>query len=133
MAYAVIILNITRHDTDQSISNQYVAGIKSITEPLKSNFDTNIIVFHKNQIAILVNSHENISNNEMENEFIRYAELIYNNLADDLKSTAFISLSTVKDSVQELPAAYKECIEALNYKIAYGDSHFLQYSGIKGA
>jgi len=132
-AYAIFILNIIRHDIDQKTYNQYVSGIKAFTESMKNKFDTNIIVIHKNYIAILVNSQQKYENDEKELQFANYAKLIYSQLNDELRSFAFMSVSTVKSSALELPAAYKECVEALNYKIAYGDSHFLLYSGIKGA
>lgn len=132
-AYAIFVLNIIRHDIDQSTYNQYISGIKSFTEAMKNKFDTNIIAIHKNYIAILVNSQQKNENEEKELLFTNYAELIYNQLSEELRDFAYMSVSTVKGSALELPAAYKECAEALNYKIAYGNSHFLQYSGIKGA
>lgn len=131
--YAVISLQLIKADIHQNVFNQYLAAIRSVIATLKPLYDTNIIVIHKNQIAILVNYAKAANTEENEQQLTEIAMLIYQSLKDTLKNLAYISISSAKESAQLLPTAYKECIESLNYKINYGSSHIIQYSSIRGA
>lgn len=130
--YATIVLQLTKTDISQSTFNQYLAGIKSFIGPMKPLYDMNILVIHKNQIAILVNFEQKAEAGSSEQSLGEFAHLIYNSLDADIRPLVYMSISTPKENVQMLPAAYRECIESLNYKIHCGGSHILHYSSVKG-
>lgn len=130
--YVVFVLQLVRSDNGQTHINKFLECIRSFLDNNRSSYDTNIIVIHKNQIAILVNSPPKGEADDIEKKYTEYGKLIFNQLDEALKAQAYLSISTIKENAQLLPIAYKECLEALNYKINFSNSHILQYSNIKG-
>lgn len=130
--YATILLQLIKTDLPQSAFNQYLAAVRSVTADLKPLYDINVLVIHKNQIAVLVNYAGNSSDAEGEHPLTGLGKLLYGSLSENMRALTYISISSAKACVQLLPAAYKECAEALNFKIYNGDSHLLLYSDIQG-
>ncbi len=128
---AAIVLQLVKTENKNGFI-PHLAAIKSIVAALKPACDAIVVPVHKNLISIIVNYEPTADADNGEHILYSYARSVYDNLGEDLKSLTYISASTPKKSAQMLPIAYRECVEAQNFKVTCGNSHVVLYSSIKG-
>ena len=127
--YATVVLQLVKADHLPNGFKAGLAGIKSTLDAMNPSYNTITLANHKNQITVIVNFKNNKPEG-LEASLFMFAQRLYERLNPEIKPLTYISISTPKELVQMLPVCYRECIEALNYKIANGSSHILQYNQI---
>lgn len=126
--YGVIVMQHAKAENSSNCFSNSLPTIKSTVSAINTDCDAIVVPIHKNLISIVVNFEGNADSDCNEQKIQGLAKAFYNCLAAEIKPFVYASVSLPKKNAQALPMAYRECIDAQNFRIASGDSHVIPYS-----
>jgi len=128
--YGVIVIQHIKVDSAAKCCAYYLPAIKSIVSSITPDCEAIVVPINKNQISIIVNYDEE---NDAEQKLLEIAKEFYSKLDSEIRPSVYASASQPKKSARMLPIAYRECIEAQNFRISCGSSHVILYSWTRGS
>ena len=123
--YGVIVMQLVKADNALNCFLHDLSVIKSTVASISPACDAIVVPVHKNLISIVVNfeGHTDVYHNEQ--KIHGFAKAFYERLSQEIKPFVYASASLPKKNAQTLPIAYRECIDAQNFRITSGDSHVI--------
>jgi Response regulator containing CheY-like receiver domain and AraC-type DNA-binding domain len=128
--YAIILIQCLKTDMNHGSFDENFIAVKKFLGNISPEYTGHAIAINKNLIAVILNFDNGNSMEEVEIDLKERVQILYKSISPDLSSMTYISISAIKDSLSMLPFAYRESIEALNYKIG-AENHIVRYSGIR--
>jgi len=130
--YGVIVLQVEHNKFTEEIINYFKSELNNmiVIYKEKNNFKAKVINTSKDSFTIIVSYMNDASVNYCEEQLIRLAQMIYDNIKLIYRNSVYVGISTIKEQLNEIPSLYRECTEALKYKLTH-DSQLLSYSTIK--
>jgi len=131
--FGAVVLRIEDNSNNNKIMSYYKQLLEQTIDFVKEqeNLRAKPIVINTNTIAIVICYPGTPSFKACEQKQEKLAKTIYQRINPLHRNMIYLGVSTVKEHIGLIPAAYKECIEMFKYKLSFNDSHLLYFSDIR--
>lgn len=130
-SYGVIVLQSVKQAQSSECFVGHMPEITSIALSMKNICDAFVVPIHKNLVSVVLNYDSHTDSDSQDQRLYEFATALYIHLSEEIKPYTYLSISLPKKSAHLLPIAYRECIEAQNYRITGEDSHVILYSSTR--
>lgn len=129
--YGVIVMQLVKADNTTNSFLHYLPVIKSTVASICPDNNIIVVQINKNLISIVINYEGDAEAYSNDQKVDSMANAFYSVLEEGIRPFVYVSASLPKKSAHMLPIAYRECIDAQNFRITSGDSHVILYSSTR--
>ena len=117
--FAILVLQLYSDEQTEHDINSYISGIQAVLAGKKQNTGiyTRVVRTDKEMLSIIISFPGFFSTEQCMEKLSCLSVRVYESANQDLHPFTYLSVSTVKEHLNQLPLAYRECMEVLKYKL----------------